>query len=181
MIAAGKRRQFDVGLVGGHRFLLMGSAGFDAEVIRRLHDSRRGNISHASYLKPIFGAAFGFKYPELRVFVDDCQEPVCGSLAVVSNIPAYALGLPITPDARPDDGLFDVCVFHKPGTLRLLGYGISVMRRRHTLRSDVTLIRGRTVRIESAVTCPLQVDGDPAGTTPCEFTLVPAALEVIAP
>ena len=134
-----------------------------------------------SYLRPIVGSAFGFTYPELSVFDEDSSDPVSGSLVVVSNIPAYAGGLPITPDARPDDGLFDVCVFHKPGFLRLLQYAGSVIRNRHTLRNDVTVIRTRRLRIESRTPCSLQVDGDPAGVTPCEFSLLPAALEVITP
>ena len=180
-IAAGKRRQLDVGLASDRRFLLIGSAGFDADVIRRLHESRRGNISHLSYLKPIVGATFGFSYPNLRVFADDNSEPVQGSMAVVSNIPAYALGLPITHDAQPDDGVFDVCVLHKPGTLRLLNYFSSVVRNRHTTRSDITTIRAQRLRIESDVPCSLQLDGDPAGMTPSEFSMLPAALDVITP
>lgn len=181
LIAAGKSRHLDLGLCGDRRFLLMASAGFDAEVIHRLHNSRRGNISHFNYLKPILGTAFGYGYPEMRVTIDQQTEPIRGSLVVVANVPAYAFRLPITPDAQPDDGRFSVCVFHKPGSLQLLRYWWSVRRIAHLDRSDVTVCDAESVRIESEQPVALQMDGDPVGTTDCEFSVLPGAIEVFAP
>ncbi len=45
----------------------MVSCGFDAEVVRRLHESRRGHINHWSYLKPIWDTIRSYEYPEIRV------------------------------------------------------------------------------------------------------------------
>lgn len=181
LIATGQPRRLDLGSSGDRRFLLMASAGFDAEVIQRLHDSRSGNISHFNYLKPIIGTAFGFSYPELRVTIDEQADPIRGSLVVAANVPAYAFRLPITPDARPDNGRLSVCVFHKPGSLQLLRYWLSVRRAAHIGRDDVTICDATKVRIESDKPVALQMDGDPAGTTDCTLEVLPAAIEVFAP
>jgi len=45
----------------------------------------------------------------------------------------------------------------------------------------VKSLAARSVRLESDVPVPIQVDGDPAGWTPAEITILPAALEVFAP
>ena len=159
----------------------MTSVGFDAEVIHRLHNRRSGNISHLNYAKPILQTAFGYAYRELRVTIDDQPEPICGTLVVVANVPAYAFRLPITPDARPDSGRFSVCVFHKPGTLQLLRYWNLVRGQTHLNRDDVTMCEATAVRIESDQPVSMQMDGDPSGATPCELSVLPRAMEIFAP
>ena len=67
MVVAGRVRQLDVGSVNGRLFLIMLSCGFDAEVVRRLHEDRSGNIHHFSYAKPIIDAIRTYEYPPLRV------------------------------------------------------------------------------------------------------------------
>ena len=56
VIADGFTHSFDMGDAGGRLFSLMAGCGFDAEVVRRLHIERKGNIHHLSYVKPIVEA-----------------------------------------------------------------------------------------------------------------------------
>lgn len=196
MILAGKTRTLDLGAYrpaestgdadaadspAATRFVLMGSAGFDAEVIHRLHRSRLGNIGKLSYAKPILSAMLRYPYPMMRVFVDDVETPIEGGLVVVSNLPAYAFRLPMTPHAVGDDGLLTVCVFEKPGTGQLARYFFQMIRKRHFGRPDVQHVTARRLRIESDSPVPLQVDGEAIGEAPCEMTLEPAALRVFVP
>jgi len=192
MIAAGKKTTLDLGVflnAGSDaesatketRFVLMGSAGFDAEVIHRLHRSRRGNIGKLTYAKPILGSLSGYPYPMMRVYFDDSETPVEGSLVVVSNLPAYAFRLPMTPDAVGDDGLFSVCVFERPGSFQLARYFFQVIRRKHFDRPGVQHTTARKVRIETDSPVPLQIDGEAVGESPCEMTMLPGALTVIVP
>ena len=62
LIKHGAMQSFDVGSVNGQQFLLMLSVGVDADVVRRLHTSRRGNIRHSSYIRPIFGSFCGYGF-----------------------------------------------------------------------------------------------------------------------
>lgn len=182
IIAAGNLRKFDVGQGGsGTKFLIMGSAGFDAEVIRRLHESRRGNISHLSYVSPIVKSAVQYSFPELTVTADGLPEPLVGSLVVVSNFPAYAFKLPVNPDAEPDDGLLTVRVFQKPGRWNFAKYSAMVTRRLHLDRPDVRVFKTSEVMIESAGAAPVQIDGDPFGSTSVTFNCLPGELELFVP
>lgn len=185
MLARGRTRLFDVGESGSRRFLLMASAGFDAEVIHRLHIGRRGNISHWSYLTPLLAAMSSYQWPQYRVFLDEAAEPVCGGLVVVSNFDRYAMGLRITPQALPDDELFNVCVFPQRGLPALMRDWFQVARGTHLKRADVIAQSARRVRIEvtepGAPAAWWQADGDPAGTLPCELTIRPGGMELFVP
>jgi diacylglycerol kinase (ATP) len=186
VLAAGKLRKFDLGLashgsIEATRFLIMGSVGFDAEVIRRLHQSRRGNISHLSYVAPILCSTMQYTFPRLKVTAEGQSEPIEGALVVVSNFPAYAFKLPVNPDAEPDDGLLTVRVFQKSGLWNFAKYSAMVTRRLHLDRPDVRVFNTSAVKIESDCPAPAQIDGDPLGTTSVTFQCLPGELELFVP
>jgi diacylglycerol kinase (ATP) len=182
IIVAGNVRKFDVGQAGlGTKFLIMGSVGFDADVIRRLHENRKGNISHLSYVSPILKSAIQYSFPKLTVTADGLAEPLEGSLVVVSNFPAYAFKLPVNPDAEPDDGLLTVRVFQKAGRWNLAKYSAMVTRRLHLGRPDVRVFKTSEVTIESEDATPVQIDGDPLGATPVTFRCLTGELELFVP
>jgi YegS/Rv2252/BmrU family lipid kinase len=178
-ILNGTSKKFDIGIHGDQRFVLMASVGFDAEVIRRLHQTRTGNIRRLTYLSPILKSVFGYSFPELRIYLDDNEEPLTGCMVVVSNLPAYGFGLPITPTAVGDDGKFSLCIFKQPGGFRLFRYWIRVKRMKHMDRPDIIHAEAVKVRIESDIPAPVQMDGDPGGMTPCVFEIQPASVRLV--
>src|SRR5690606_8990976 len=56
VIDAGRTAWLDAGRAGSRFFTLMASAGFDADVVDRLHADRSGHIRHSTYIKPIWRA-----------------------------------------------------------------------------------------------------------------------------
>lgn len=181
LIDRGEVRVLDLCQMGQRRFALMASAGFDADVIQRLHDSRRGNISRLSYVQPILESVRKYEYPEIRLWVDDAPTPATARMAVIVNIPIYALGLSVARSARGDDGRVDVRLFGQGSAFQMVRYLCNLALGTHESLPDVESLAGRRVRIEADVPVPIQVDGDPAGFTPAEICVLPAALEVIAP
>ena len=181
VIAGGHRRVFDLCLLGERRFVLMASVGFDADVISRLHSSRKGHITRASYVQPILESLRKYEYPEIRLWIDDAQVPLRARLAVIVNVPIYALGLSVARNATGDDGILDVRLFLGGSAFQMVWYLCNLALGTHEQLADVQSVRGRSVRIESDVPVPIQVDGDSAGWTPAEIHVLPAALEVIVP
>src|SRR5262245_42988674 len=102
LIATGHVRVLDLCQMGQRRFALMASAGFDAEVVRRLHSSRHGHISRRTYIQPTLEAVRKYEYPEIRVWVDGASAAEPARLAMVVNVPIYALGFLPARKARGD-------------------------------------------------------------------------------
>jgi diacylglycerol kinase family enzyme len=170
---------------GNHYFLTMISAGFDAEVVRRLHERRRGNITRSSYVQPTLAAIRSYEYPELRLYCGDDlaveTEPACCRWVFAFNLPLYACGWQVAPEADGTDGLLDVCTFHQGSLLHVVRYLWHVMRRSHLQLADARLTRGRTLRIEAAerANVPFQIDGDFGGMLPVDVDVLPAMLRML--
>jgi len=181
MIAAGRVRVLDLCRLGERKFVLLASAGFDADVVELLHQRRRGNISRFTYLQPILESLRKYKYPEIRVWIDDAPEPASARWVAVVNVPIYALGFTLARQVRDNDGTVDVRLFRRGSAFQMAWYLCNVALGIHERLPDVKSVPARRIRIESDVPVPIQVDGDPAGWTPAEICVVPAALEVIVP
>lgn len=83
-LAEGATICFDAGRANGRLFLVMVSAGIDADVVRQVHAAREesyrrqtkkgAHISYLSYIKPIFGSIASYRYPRIKTeFVDAPQ------------------------------------------------------------------------------------------------------------
>tara|TARA_R110002049_G_scaffold2750_4_gene22034 strand:- start:235836 stop:237008 length:1173 start_codon:yes stop_codon:yes gene_type:complete len=69
-IVRGDSYWLDAGRANGKLFLVMASCGFDAEVVRALHLTRKGHINRLSYAGPIWRAMRRYHFPALRVRMD---------------------------------------------------------------------------------------------------------------
>jgi diacylglycerol kinase family enzyme len=88
-------------------------------------------------------------------------------------------GMRQTPDARPDDGVFDVTVINGIGKFEII--------RNLKILYDGTIlshpkIRGykcRNIKVTSDTLIHAEADGETLGHTPLEFNIFPAALNII--
>ncbi|MBM3998191.1 MAG: hypothetical protein FJ297_01395 [Planctomycetes bacterium] len=175
-IEGGRCAWLDAGLANGRPFLIMLGCGFDAEVVRRVHERRSGHIGRSTYLEPIVRAIRSYDYPELRVYCEGGKTTpaqwAC-RWAFVVNAPRYALGVNFAPAARCDDGRLDVRTFRRGSLFRGLAYLAAVAIRRHERLRDVVCESATSVRIEADRPVPFQLDGDPGGETPVDVRVAP--------
>lgn len=181
-ILRGDYRPLDLGCVGERRFSIMLTVGLDAQIVHRVaawrhKGDRTRRVSHRKYVRPGISALLSYRYPRITVEADG--QRVSGALAMVFNVPRYALGLPFLSDAVGDDGELDWIVFEKPGLLKSLAYGMAVWRDLHRKRSDVHVGRSASIRITSDSPAPMQIDGDPCGHTPADVSVVRHAVRVV--
>lgn len=174
----------DLGRANGKLFLLMISAGFDAEVVRTLHMNRRGNITRAAYFLPMVRAIRSYRYPQMELYFGDRMETSMSQPCrwlFAFNLPLYALGLPIAPDALATDGLLDVCTFERGSTWSVLRYLWHVRRGCHLGLPDFGLRRCSRFRLEgpNSVELAYQLDGDYGGTLPVDVELLPGELRLL--
>lgn len=167
--------------------LLMLSAGFDAAVVRRVEQQRSGHIRKLSYVKPIFETIRSYEYPELRIYSDlegasaGTEPQIRAKWSFVVNLPCYAMGLGIAPDANGTDGRLDVCTFKEGSFWKGLKYLAGVVMRRHQNWDDCVTLRSQRIRIESDAHVPYQIDGDFGGYLPVDIEVLPQRLTLLVP
>jgi diacylglycerol kinase family enzyme len=101
--------------------------------------------------------------------------------AIVAVGRYLAGGMMITPDAEPDDGLFDVLLIGDLTKTELVRVMPKIYRGTHLPHPKGEVLRGRTVSIEADDPLPIQLDGEQPGTTPARFEIVPAAIRLRVP
>lgn len=180
IIVQGATRRFDTALLNDQRFLLMASVGVDADVVRRMHLSRRGNIRHLSYVQPICSSILMYPYPRLSVHAADGQLLGEGSHVIVTNIPEYGFRIPFCPLASAHDGLLDIRIFHLTGRWASMSHGIRTRLGLVDRSAEVTRLKAPLVEIRSQEPNTVsQCDGDPGATCPVRIAVDPASLNLI--
>lgn len=180
LIVDGQTVLLDVGRANGTCFMVMASCGFDADVVRRLHARRSGHIRHWSYAGPIMNSIGQYRFPKIKITLDDDPQPAIESKwAFVFNAPRYAMNLPIVEDANTMDGKLDLCTFRGGNFFRGLFYLAGISLRRHRGWKDCRFQRVRRLKLESDEQVPYQLDGDPGGFLPLEIEVVPAYLRIV--
>ena len=184
-IDSGTEFRLDAGMANGKMFLGMVSCGFDADVVRRLHLRRKGHISRFSYAGPIVQSVMTYRFPEIRVSVQDSehnvQEVLQAGWAMVFNLPGYGGGLHIEPGAAGDDGRLDLITFQGRSVMSGLAYIAAIFSGVHTRFRGVRQNRVVSIRIESDQRVPFQLDGDYAGKLPLQIDIAPSRVRLLIP
>lgn len=165
-------------------FLVMASVGFDAQVVRRMHLTRRGHIRRISYAKPILATLRSYRYPPVRVerFGTEADgDPLTVAWALVFNLPRYAAGLAVETSADETDGLLDFCGLRDGSLLHGLRYLSGVISGRHATWPDVHRIRSERFRFSSEAPLAVQLDGDYVGRLPLDVRVAPQRVTLRLP
>ena len=182
--AAGKVRTLDVGeartTAGSRRFLCCAGAGLDAAVVDAVAAARKARLGFRGWVKPLLREVRAYDFPALRVTVDGAPA-AAATLVVVCNTANYGGLFTLVEGADPGDGFLDACLVDARRRRSFLRYLWGAWRGTLPRQRDVATARGRVFRVEADRPVPVQVDGDPHGTTPLEVTLRPGAARVLVP
>ena len=181
VVTAGNRRRIDVGLANGKRFGMVVGVGFDAAIVNAVSADRSGHLGQHRYFAHIARTALHYDFPRLTVRLDDERQSRPARMLFVCNTRNYAAHFALAPDALPDDGLLDFLLMRGGKARNLLRWALAAFLGTLPGYRDVTYVQGRKLVVESEQPVPVQVDGDPGGTTPLTITVEPGALEVLVP
>ncbi|MFH8571165.1 diacylglycerol kinase [Streptomyces sp. NPDC017993] len=171
-------RPVDLGQVGETYFGTVLASGFDSRVTDRANRMRgpRGRLTYDLALLAELAALRPIPY---RIRLDDGPvHEVEATLVAVGNGGSYGGGMRICPDARLDDGLFDVTVVGACGRGELLRVFPRVYRGAHLTHPKVSVHRAARVTLEAAGVTGY-ADGEPLGALPLTARSVPGAVRLL--
>jgi diacylglycerol kinase (ATP) len=182
-LAEGEIRRIDLGKAGQRHFILWAGIGIDAKVTERMEprDRPAKRLGALAYAVAAVLVAKDYRGTRTRVEIDGRSINTRCILVLISNARLYAKVARVAAQAYLDDGLLDVCIFKGSNLASTVHHAIMVFARRHLRDPQVEYYQCKKVSISTATPLPVQVDGDPIGTTPMEFEIVPQALNVIVP
>jgi diacylglycerol kinase (ATP) len=178
ILVTGEIATVDVGRASDGLFFEMASVGINAAVLGEAHKLAEG--SYRSILG-LLRAIIVYRPATMTIELDDETVRTGALMIVIANTPFTGAGLTLAPDARMDDGLFDVAVYRHFSRWELIRHGLSIIAGRRSYSPKVRTYRSATVRIDSRRPLPARADARDLGTTPLELKIVPRALRVIVP
>lgn len=102
-------------------------------------------------------------------------------MVVVGNTRLYGGRFHLTPNAVANDGWLDISIIKGRGPLALARQSLPLLVLGSVNHADVELLRVRELTVDADDPVPVQVDGEPAGSTPLAFKVAPGALKAIVP
>lgn len=161
-------------------FINMAGLGFDGLVAKKTNaDKDLGKTNPFVYFKHIFTSLFSFKSVPTRIVIDDTEmNHHIFSMGV--GIGQYnGGGMKQTPNAIPDDGLFDLTLIKDMSKWAVI-YNVNRLYNgtigKHKM---VEMHQGRHIVIEPKTPVLMEADGESLGQSPFRFTLIPKSLKVV--
>ena len=162
-------------------FANFAGAGMSGAIARRANTSSKALGGRLSFLWATVAVFSRWRSAPVRVTVDE-EERSRRMFEVLVTIGQYAAGgMWVTPNASPDDGLFDVLVIGDVTKADFVATFPKIYRGRHIGHPKIELLRGREVSVQTPAPLPIALDGEQPGTTPATFTVVPKALRLRVP
>ncbi|MHB8909844.1 MAG: diacylglycerol/lipid kinase family protein [Syntrophales bacterium] len=156
------------------------SFGLGGEVDDRVNRTSKVCGPFVTFIWATLVALFSYGKKRIRIRVDGEAEQTVDVLNIaIANGRYHGGGMLVAPDAKTDDGLFDVTIigamslplvfWHLP---KLYTGGIKGIR-------QVSIRTGQKVTASSEQRVLLDIDGEQPGTLPAELSIVPAAITLI--
>jgi len=179
----GEARPFDLGVMNGEYFAVMGGVGFDALMIRDADDTQlKDRYGRLGYV--LAGAKHRNVSPG-QVTIDVDGRPWYrgeASCVIAGNVGTILGGVQVFPDASPNAGRLDVgVVLARSASEWLRVMAGAALKRAH--KSPLTeMTTGRCIRVRFDRTLPWEIDGgDRDRTDTFDIRCVPDAVRICHP
>ena len=162
-------------------FTTIATCGYDTEVSRRAAKGTPLFAGTASYAYAAVETLFYYEPPFVRLEGDFGVHEGPILLAATGITSRYGGGFQIVPDARIDDGLFDVCIVRPVSALTVLRLLVTLFWGGHVGHPAVSIHQTRTLKIETDTPMLLYADGEPMCETPATIEIIKHGLMVMSP
>jgi diacylglycerol kinase family enzyme len=163
-------------------FANVGSVGMSGAVAARANDMSKRLGGRVTFFYALAREFAVWRNTEVTVTLDGGDERR-GRMhdVLVANGEWHAGGMRVAPGAQPDDGLFQVILIGDVTKLDFLTTSPRLYSGKYVSHRRIEMLTSATVAIASGEPLPLELEGEPIGTTPARFAVVPQALRVRVP
>ena len=179
LLSSGKTISVRLAKANDRHFVLLASAGFDAEVVERMNHRQKNILGIAAYF--LSGALHLLRYQPTLWLEFPGRERVEAQAVVVARGKKYGGNVTIAPDGDIMGETFRVIALLRKGRLSIVKFAFDVFRGKHTSSRHVLLRESSSLFVRCSIPSACQVDGEYLGPLPVRFTVTDALLRVVVP
>jgi diacylglycerol kinase (ATP) len=180
IITAHKTKIMDAATINDKYFFCTSGVGLDARVgILFDKSKKRGSIN---YFKATVSEFLTYKPKKYKLKIDNNRRKVKSLLITFANAGQYGNNVYISPDARIDDGLLDLCILKPFPKSFMVPIGLRLVSKTLNKSKYLEVIKCKEVILKRKKNIKFHYDGEPckAGKK-IVVKILPASLKVMIP
>jgi YegS/Rv2252/BmrU family lipid kinase len=174
----GPVRFFDLGQVNQQFFLTVSGVGFDAEVAGWVNQHEKQGTGTWVFLRAILRHLIRYRAQSMTVSVGGITRQEKTFMLAAGNTAFYAGGMRICPDARPDDGFFQVIWVQDLAPVSVLPLLVRVFRGTHVKHPRVQSLEADALLVDGPPELLVHADGEIVGHLPITLKVRHHAIRV---
>ena len=181
MIARGRRKRIDLGVIDGDYFANVAALGMSPLIADTVPNKLKRYLGVVGYVLWALRVAFQFRPFRLKVTLDD--GTVVSSWATEARIAngRFHGGVELVEDARLDSGVMVIQAVTGKSVARLAWSWFTTLFRLRHKEQTVTEWRGRRMTLDARPSQKISIDGEVSARTPVVVECARGAIEVASP
>ncbi|MCC5912147.1 MAG: YegS/Rv2252/BmrU family lipid kinase [Clostridiaceae bacterium] len=183
MIHSAKIQKVDVGVAGDRYFLNVAAAGLLPEVAHKVSSETKTVLGKFGYyvegIKEFSKQMF--RPIKIKIEIDGIEEEKEILFFLLANSPSVGGFKFIAPEAKIDDGKFDLLIVEHSQFIDVAAIFFKVLSGNHASHPTIKYLQVNQLKVHSDKKIDLDVDGELGGNLPVNFSIVKQALDLIVP
>ncbi len=179
LLSSGKTISVRMAQANDRRFVLLASAGFDAEVVERMTPRQKNLFGIAAYV--LCGARHLLRSQPTLWLEFPGRERVEAQAVIVARGKKYGGNVTIAPAGDIAGETFQVIALLRKGRWQIAKFALDALRGIHTASRHVLVRESPSLFVRSTIPSACQVDGEYVGPLPVRFTVTDALLRIVVP
>ena len=170
-----KGDKIDLGKVNDRYFVNVASLGLDADVANYANNFKNGKLSNESvYILSLIHEYFRFK--PINIDIDGIKKD--STILTVCNAKYYGGGFKIAPQAKLNNGVFDIVDVKSINKLEIINLVMQLMKAKHLENKAVNFYQTDKLSVRSNILLNCNIDGEIIKDTSFDFSIEKQALNV---
>ncbi|MGC9990879.1 MAG: YegS/Rv2252/BmrU family lipid kinase [Candidatus Cybelea sp.] len=180
LIASGKTRRIDVARVNGAYYATEASVGISSRIARLQKPADKQRFGLGAIVLSVLRAIRVARPFHAEIAYDGERASLKTIQLTVANAQSFG-GFITVEDAAIDDGWLDLYALDGVGLWPVIQAFAAVVAHQGRSAQGVSTFRSTAFSVSTRRRHRITADGEPAGTTPARFEILPAAVRVFAP
>lgn len=153
-----KLKQIDTAKINNQVFVSISGLGFDAHIAEKFSLAKSRGLWN--YTKISIQEFFRYSEKNYKIRLDETDFEKKAFMIVFANANQFGNNFVITPQAKIDDGLLDVCFVKKPKLYQIPYILFKIFRKEIHQTKFVEIKRAKQIRIELNDSVIMNIDGE---------------------